>query len=939
MCSSELWCSPGNCFGCGADDELRVVPSEPCCFNSCGRVGSEELLAVPAAASLRQGVAEECAADPRVTPRQGYANEEKADGITIEMAEMQLELASSLSGQNNHAEAEDLLRKTLDQMTPQVAESEAIFITAMSHLGRCLGEQGNFSDAQGVLEKALKLADQHGTAVNKLQILKDLHLCLIKQGKDMIAEREIWPRIQGLSSQAAPRRGRASMRGALSNEVAEFMGDDEVPRLIVISDIGQDNDDEMALLLLAEMYRRDEIQVKAVIANLRPASSRAALARGTLDMVGMKDVPVGIGTDGGSVKHTDTFSKHISVPKTGLDYFSEADANVKKVLAAMDGPTEEQVCKKYRVFPGQKLMLSCLREASDKSIRLLLLSSLKDATLLLKEHENLFARKVLEVTIMGGMNPPDPKLPGEEASFLQPSDAHNNMFDFEASKYLYRRCQELSVPLVVLSRFTAYGCPVQKQVYDLAVRCPVPHPTICRLQSAQRESIETLWQNVHRGGILPPRCDKQWFCDTFCGGNGTDRNQDASMWDLVCSFNMYDPLAVLAALPGPRDLYFSPQPYTVKGVTHLIIGLSKDETGLAPQKRQDLHDYLSTTWIKAAARPAGYIETPGVELLRPKALDSEQLTAALKPMIQRSKEELNNMNKEVLRLIDEEWPKLKNRPTTAGNSQASSTWSERDKFMRSIGPPMMLLDPEMVNRLGRIPHSAENKTITMEQAAHIADFEGKRFFIEMFSHRWHSPYAPDDRWGSKAKVLVEWAKYRNSMKPPLRTFFWVDYCCIDQCDIAPGVAMLPLYVSCCSNILCFDTPPYEPRSWCRVERLMFSAFVAPNNEYVDPDFEYDPAAPRLPNGDLKPVIESKRVVPDPMGIDSQLSYPSDSPLIERLKTLCAEHWAKCWKDSLMDIVEQKVGLKEVRRLQYGVTELRFRKFGSLDREPSSISMS
>merc|ERR1719277_1595784 len=103
---------------------------------------------------------------------------------------------------------------------------------------------------------------------------------------------------------------------------------------------------------------------------------------------------------------------------------------------------------------------------------------------------------------------------------MQPTDAHNNEFDRDASAYFYTRCQELGVPLVVLSRFAAYGCPVQKKVYDLMVRCPVPNPTLCRLQRAQRDSIETLWTHVCTGGILPPRCDKKWFCDTFCSGEG-----------------------------------------------------------------------------------------------------------------------------------------------------------------------------------------------------------------------------------------------------------------------------------------------------------------------------------------------------------------------------------------------------------------------------------
>merc|ERR1712137_1340864 len=208
----------------------------------------------------------------------------------------------------------------------------------------------------------------------------------------------------------------------------------------------------------------------------------------------------------------------------------------------------------------------------------------------------------------------------------------------------------------------------------------------------------------------------------------------------------------------------------------------------------------------------------------------------------------------------------------------------------------------------------------LEQAAEISEKEGKRFFIEMFSHRWHSRYCPDDRFNNKARILVEWAKYRSSMG--LRTFFWIDYACINQSDIAPGVSMLPLYVSCCNNIVCYDTPPYEPRAWCRLERLMFTSFVAPNNEYVDPDFEYHPGAEKLPNGELKPAYEGKQFVPDPSGPDAQLSHAADSELISELKDLCTQHWAKCWKDGLMDIVEKRGGLSDVRSLQYGITEVR-----------------
>merc|ERR1719387_1259686 len=158
---------------------------------------------------------------------------------------------------------------------------------------------------------------------------------------------------------------------------------------------------------------------------------------------------------------------------------------------------------------------------------------------------------------------------------------------------------------------------------------------------------------------------------------------------------------------------------------------------------------------------------------------------------------------------------------------------------------MVLLNWETIDGLGRIPHSDEGRAISLEEAEGIARGRSRRFFIEMFSHRWHSPYAPDDRYCSKARALCEWSKYRASMN--FRTFFWIDYPCINQSDIAPGVTMLPLYVSCCNNILCYDTPTYEPRAWCRLERLLFSSFVAPNNEYILPDFKYTHDAPTSTN--------------------------------------------------------------------------------------------
>jgi len=728
-----------------------------------------------------------------------------------------------------------------------------------------------------------------------------------------------------------PRSPSVARRMSFHGRKDNFVDSSDAVKLIIVTDPGQDNDDEMALMLMNELVLNGKLEPLAVVANLLPSARRAALARSTLDMLGLQHVPVGIGTDGGSTKHTDTFSDYISTERTGLDYISGPLDAIAKLQAAAGTPEAEAISHDCRIFEGHWLLRDVLERAEDQSVTFLLISSIKDAAQLLREHEQLFVAKVKCVTIMGGVQW-DENQAAEQAGasndasssrlLLPDVTAHNNCFDLDAAKFFYQRCQELGVPLVILSRFTAYGCPVPRQMYDLMVRCPVPHPVACRLHAAQKDSIERLWRDVCTGGKLPPRCDKTWYCDTFCGGLGYDRTVDDSMWDIVKNFNMYDPLALLAAMPAQRDHYFTPVKFVgLKGVTHIVIGIDKQNSGILADKAHTLRDYLLSSWVRAAGRPRRSGEGDPVDDIRPAVLDVEKLTACLNPMQKHAEVELNEITSNVLRLLDNEWPQLK-------NSSLLDTWRQRDRLMREVGPPMLLLDWRTLEDIGRIPHSDEERGITMEEAESIAKKQGYRFFIEMFSHRWSSPYSPDDRYNSKAKVLIEWAKYRESCG--LRTFFWIDYTCINQSDIAPGVAMLPLYVSSCNNIVCFDTPEYLGRAWCRVERLMFAAFVAPNNEFISRDFRFVDDAERLPNNELKPVHESRALLPDPA--QGELSYAADMDIIDELKNLCSTHWNKCWKDGLLTIVEDKVGLKGVRSLQLGTTEVRMRTFGLLKKD-------
>lgn len=341
-------------------------------------------------------------------------------------------------------------------------------------------------------------------------------------------------------------------------------------KLVMISDPGQDLDDEMVFILLRCLVELRLVRVLCIIVNLHPSFKRALLCRGTLDMLGMVSVPVGVGTDGG-----DTHGKHKDDFVETAPYMLSEDSH-----------------QALGLHTGRALLFQTFTQAADRSISLCLISSMKDAAVFLRDNEALFKAKVREVTIMGGVHPPT--APG---CLLVPDSAHNNEFDRPAAEYLYRRIQELRIPLIVVGRNAAYACPVPRKVYDdLGF---TGSPIGWRLWIAQRTSIEALWRRAASSDAearmgLPARCDAAWFKETFCAGSPQvdNRGPDDIVWDLVHSFNMYDSIALAAAVPALRARLFSPSKHVYKGVEHLIIGASKEQCGIRPDDQALCVDFL-----------------------------------------------------------------------------------------------------------------------------------------------------------------------------------------------------------------------------------------------------------------------------------------------------------------------------------------------------------
>ena len=225
------------------------------------------------------------------------------------------------------------------------------------------------------------------------------------------------------------------------------------------------------------------------MATLTPARARARLLRGTLDTLGFETVPVAVGTDGGFTKYSSA-----GFEKTSSSYIAPDDD-------AFDSIT------------GLDLLVRLYESAPANGLELLAIASLKDVALFIRSHEELFVMNTRTLTIMGGVLPFDDST-DEGEHWLVPDTAHNNEFCRESAVFVYSRCQELGVRLIIVSREAAYSCPMPRSIYDDMAN--TNHPIGKRLRDTQRDSIEGLWKRAcapegpDRVG-LPSRCDKDWY--------------------------------------------------------------------------------------------------------------------------------------------------------------------------------------------------------------------------------------------------------------------------------------------------------------------------------------------------------------------------------------------------------------------------------------------
>ena len=317
--------------------------------------------------------------------------------------------------------------------------------------------------------------------------------------------------------------------------------------IIVITDVGRDIDDAMALILLASLKRMLLVRPLAVITTLPPEHDRARLARSILDSLGLHDVPVGIGTQ-------------IDMPDEKLN------------LSCFEGV--HVAADRIDFEWGDVLMSRVLRDAKDCSVKILCIANLKDVSELIVKYSDLFSAKVKEIIMMGG------GIIDEDGNLLPDPLAFNNHTQIQSANHVFAECLHHKISTTSVSRLAAYELQFEVSWFEKLQQSQ--HQLAKRIRELNYKAMQTLWKRCQvppwlrfPGRGLPKRCTRDWFVDFF--DVEIDKKTSVPLWQTTSKVFLYDVLTLIASIDGYRDLYFTPKCVTIGGAPHQMIGYLDDD--------------------------------------------------------------------------------------------------------------------------------------------------------------------------------------------------------------------------------------------------------------------------------------------------------------------------------------------------------------------------
>jgi hypothetical protein len=202
------------------------------------------------------------------------------------------------------------------------------------------------------------------------------------------------------------------------------------PHLAVITDLAKDYDDLTAMVLMRELHRLGLVKLEGFVANLQPAQERARFGRGALDHLGLRNVPIAVGSRGSIKEH-----------KVASYEFEDCPFMAPKSTKFEDG----QVLL-------ERIFKTAVRE--QRKLTLVLLSSLMDINRFTTAHPSLLKEAVANISIQGGMY--------FDASGNLKADgaAANNDFSMVDAEEFTTKIQTAHIPSTVYTKHAAFATKV-----------------------------------------------------------------------------------------------------------------------------------------------------------------------------------------------------------------------------------------------------------------------------------------------------------------------------------------------------------------------------------------------------------------------------------------------------------------------------------------------
>lgn len=308
----------------------------------------------------------------------------------------------------------------------------------------------------------------------------------------------------------------------------------KTPEVVLISDPNSDVDDLLSFVTAAALADRGLLKLKGVIAttgNPLIRLRRARFCKGAFIKLGYPFLAVSVG---GEYELYD--EKHDN-------FYGETPAVIEVEKLGMN----------VRRNP-MEILQSAVQQAEEKSLVIVINAQMRDVAVFFRNCSAKQLQKIKKVVIMGGI-----KAERDNRGFALPDEkSYNNAVCMSAATELYAFLQEQNIPLLLVPKESVYQAQLGRDFYEkIAEINGMLAKCICE---SNKSFLECLWNSVKAGDYS--HFDIRRFAKVFMGEEYkissrelSGRDDFAKVWEKIRYFNLYDPMAVIAAVDSLFKTY------------------------------------------------------------------------------------------------------------------------------------------------------------------------------------------------------------------------------------------------------------------------------------------------------------------------------------------------------------------------------------------------